>query len=147
MRWRFALMLVATGLSWAGIAGAAQQSGEGYVRSIYETLPDSDWTKLHYAPKLEALIRRNQACEKATRGICRLDFDPLCGCQDFADDYRMDSIRSLSASRVEVVIDNGGRQVIKIDLEPLGARWAIADIHHKDVPSLVALLSRDVSKE
>ncbi|RVT89706.1 hypothetical protein [Sphingomonas crocodyli] len=147
MRWRAASLLVAAGWLWAGVAPAAQQSAEDYVLSIYEVLPDSDWTKLHYAPKLDVLIRRDQACAKATRAICRLDFDPLCGCQDFAGDYRLESIRSLSATRVEVVIDNGGRQVITIDLEPLGARWAIADIHHKDVPSLVALLSRDVSKE
>ena len=129
---------------------AAVPNASGFVRSIYLDLPTLDADEINWAPSLAKLIERD-VTYAGVGAVGALDWMPLCVCQDLANDYRLTGTRILAATKnsakVQVVVHNIGRQTIVVDVVRIGGQWAIADIHHKKVPSLLAFLEREVPKE
>ncbi len=101
-----------------------------------------------FAPHLLALIRHDQAATPSGE-VGALDWDPICDCQD-DDGVRAKRIEidDVAADRVLVTVTLGfpaEAKTVKLDLVLRHGRWRIADVHTKDMPSLVGLLEKDES--
>ncbi len=124
-------------------------TADGFVRGLYEDYgkPDradvlGDGAPDVFAPRLLGLIRADQ---KAAGGeVGRLDKDPLCDCQD-DDGFRLSSVVVVRrpAGRATATVPFGiGEVAMVVSLDLVGTRggWRIADVHNRDMPSLVSLL-------
>ena len=100
-----------------------------------------------FTPKLVALIHQDAAQAQGEAGA--LDYDPVCGCQDFAISNVVISVAQLVHGKTGAVVefDNAGHhKTIRFDLASVQGRWRIADIHDKRVPSLVEFLRQHTAK-
>jgi hypothetical protein len=98
-----------------------------------------------FAPHLLALIRDNKAATPpGDEGA--LDWDPICDCQD-DDGMKVERVdigevapdRALAPVTLRFPAE---AMTVKLDLVSQRGQWRVADIHTKDVPSLVALLEK-----
>ncbi len=141
------------------IAGAATarvphrdlEEAKRTVERIYRDLPRDRPPPVPYAPKLGQLIARDHAYSRASGDVGAIDWDPLCGCQDFAGNFGLVRItaapRGMMGAKVWVTLRNGGLQNFALDMVLAGGVWRVADVHEADVPSLLALLRREVPRE
>jgi len=100
-----------------------------------------------FTPKLVALIHQDAAQAQGEAGA--LDYDPVCGCQDFAISNVVISVAQPThgAAAAVVAFDNAGHhKTIRFDLAAVQGHWRIADIHDDRVPSLVEFLRRHTGK-
>jgi hypothetical protein len=92
-------------------------------------------------PAFLGLVRRDEDLAKGEVGI--LDYDPICGCQDF--DISNVRIKTNPAGKNKLEADVhftnfGSEVIIGFALEGDGIRWRIADIRSKSTPSLYKYL-------
>jgi hypothetical protein len=100
-----------------------------------------------FSPSLVQLIRRD---EKNTPSgyVGKLDWDPICSCQDFDGDPLRDlQITKDSASRATASVtlfffSDSSVKHLRLHLIWLPQGWRIDDIETKDIPSLRKLLQR-----
>jgi hypothetical protein len=104
-----------------------------------------------YAPELRRLMARDAAYSRASGNVGAVDWNPFCGCQDFARNYRMVRItaapRGQARAKVWITLRNGGLQNFTLDMVQQTGSWRVADIHSADIPSLSAHLRREVPRE
>jgi len=130
---------------------AAPQSPEAFVRALYDrerhpTRADIQAFSGHrgaesiYSPSLLALIRRD--IRMTPKGdVGKLDFDPICGCQD-SDGLAVAKLQVYTSSEgrsdVVVLLHFAGTDTQRITLRLLQANagWRVDDIGTKDLPSL-----------
>ena len=120
-----------------------------YVEGIYARLPgDFDYRSVRYAPTLKALIAKDDACARASGGICAIEAVPFCDCQDTSADYRLirSSVvaRGKTGARVQVEMRNFGSVRYTVDLVLTRGQWFVSDITTPTTPSLVARLQREL---
>ncbi len=140
-------VLLACGPSARAHGGTA--TAEAFVRGVYADYgrPDSpdvlgEPAPGIFAPRLLGLIRADQ---KAAGGeVGRLDEDPLCDCQD-DDGFRLSSVgvaRGAAGGVVATVrfVIGAVPVVVSLDLVTTRDGWRVADVHSRDMPSLVSLL-------
>ncbi len=127
-----------------------------FVQGLYDAYQHSDPVYVvdraptTFAPHLLALIRHDQATTPLGDAP-DLDWDPICACQD-------DS--GLKVERIDMTEVKPGRKVatvtlrfvtesvpVKLDLVSVHGRWRVADVHTKDVPSLVVFLEESAQRE
>jgi hypothetical protein len=102
-----------------------------------------------FAPHLLALMRHDQAATPSG-DVGALDGDPICDCQDDG---------GMKTGRIEVEDVAPGRALatvtlrfpaevttVKLDLVSWHGRWRVADVHTKDMPSLVGLLEKSANE-
>lgn len=127
--------------------GAARAFTEGLYEAYRHGEPDylGARARMTFAPRLLALIRDDKAATPpGDEGA--LDWDPICDCQDDG---------GMKVERVEIGEAAPDRALatvtlrfpaetmtVKLDLVSQRGQWRVADIHTKDVPSLVALLEK-----
>ena len=100
-----------------------------------------------FTPQLVALIHQDD--EQAHGEAGALDYDPVCGCQDFAFSNIAISIAALARGTTSAVVqfDNAGHhKTIRFDLVSVHGQWRIADIHDERVASLLDFLKRSTVK-
>lgn len=105
-------------------------------------LPDEDL----YTPALIAAMQANSDAYGGEVGY--LDGDPLCDCQDVAQDLRQlpFDIQPLADGRLQASThlgDPGEPVDLRLILQRQGASWRIADIATPRAPSLLQALERD----
>ena len=130
---------------------AELESARRYVEGIYARLPGNfDYRTVRYAPTLKMLITRDDACAKASGGICAIDANPFCDCQDTSADYRrLNSAvmaRGRAGARVMVQMRNFGTVRYAVDLVLHKGSWLVSDISTPRTASLVARLQRDLNR-
>ena len=135
----------------AAAAAAASPTGSAraYVEAIYRRLPEErfDFRHVRYAPLLRTLLNREAAAAHGEVGL--IDDVPFCACQDTAEDYAFTAeSRPAPADRAEVLVHlhNGGSSTFRLDMVRLRTGWAVADIHGRERPSLVAYLQRNLPR-
>jgi hypothetical protein len=102
-----------------------------------------------FAPKLLALIHRDEARAKGEVGI--LDGDPICDCQD-AGGLKLMKLDVAPAgaghaqAKAKISLD-GDMRDLTLDLVGDGKAWRVADVHSADTPSLVGLLEDSLRKQ
>ena len=131
----------------AGMVGA-----KAYVDWIYRSLPNDDFDDadgVRYAPELRRWLERDRAWSARTGYVGAIDAVPFCDCQDTTDNYRFESrvVKTAAGATAHVRLRNGGWQVFRIDLIASPRGWLVADVHSKDMPSLLAHLRREVPRE
>lgn len=100
-----------------------------------------------FTPRLIRLIHQDAAAAHGESGA--LDYDPICGCQDFALSNLAIKIEQTSRAAAGAVVDfdNAGvHQAIRFDLAVVHGHWRIADIHDDRVPSLVDFLKQHATR-
>jgi hypothetical protein len=125
-----------------------------FVQGLYDAYQHSDPVYLvdqaptTFAPHLLALIRHDQATTPLGYAP-DLDWDPICACQDDGGlkVERMDLTDAKPGRKVATVtLSYGGGAdagvTVRLDLVLVHGRWRVADIHTKDVPSLVGFLEK-----
>lgn len=134
---------------------ASNESAESFVRTIIqheargskadeEAQAGERGAKAIYTPKLLALIRRDR--NSTPRGyVGKLDWDPLCACQD-TDGLTLSALKIVptSSTSADVLLtlhfSEPKDEKITYHLLLTPAGWRIDDIGTKDVPSLRKLL-------
>jgi hypothetical protein len=124
-------------------------AARAFVEKIYASYADNatpsplgaDAPSLFAAPLL-ALIREDQRRANGEAGL--LDYDPLCGCQDF-NHLRVTAttFKALDAGRLRAtvhLVNSGERTTIGLILVPQKGEWRIADVQNPGVPSLTRFL-------
>ena len=137
-------------LAMATMAGAQSlESAQGFVAGLYHAYERSQPNYLGrraagvFSPRLLGLIRRD--ARDAHGEVGALDGDPICDCQD-ADGLRLTALSvaptgpGRAAARVRLRFPDGPR-AMTLDLTAVGGQWRVDDVHTKDTPSLVQLLS------
>jgi hypothetical protein len=99
-----------------------------------------------YTPDLVDLIR-SDAELASTGGAVKLDFDPLCSCQDpTAVKSKRVSVKKTSPSsataQVRLLYADGTGRSLSLDLQWLSDGWRIRDVHASTIPSLRRFLQR-----
>jgi hypothetical protein len=99
-----------------------------------------------YTPDLVDLIR-SDAELASTGGAVKLDFDPLCSCQDpTAVKSKRVSVKKTSPSsataQVRLLYADGTGRSLSLDLQWLPDGWRIRDVHASTIPSLRRFLQR-----
>ena len=135
-----------------GGASPALAGAKSYVEAIYRSIPARfDYGMVHYAPELSALMKRDAVFSKVPGDVGVLDGIPFCDCQDSDPNYRILRTRMTAFRRVgaTVIVDlrNGGVRRFSVDLVPARGRWLVQDVHSSNVPSLLALMRREVPLE
>jgi len=105
------------------------------------TKADSLFTK-----NLLKLIRRDQTSRPGEVG--NLDFDPICGCQDYnisKIDITEKTVESTSGEVIAHFTNGGIEQSIEFEIQDEGIGWRIADIKSKAVPSIRQMLEKSSS--
>lgn len=145
--------LAVVSASTAGTAGTDDiTSARAFLTHLYAgyhpdaglnvILPDEEV----YAPALLAALQANREAYNGEVGY--LDGDPLCGCQDIAQDLRtLDvTIDPLADGRVRASLASPDPQHpldLRLTLQRDGASWRVADIATLTEPSLLQALERD----
>jgi hypothetical protein len=134
----------------------ANPSAEAFVRDLYQreahlTRPDEEAFAGHkggeaiYSPSLLSLMRRDK--RNTPKGdVGKLDYDPICGCQD-SDRLILEAIRIVStdSSHVKAIVTlfpgaNQQQLTLKLVLSPQG--WRVDDVEGpKGFLALRALLT------
>ena len=144
---------------WIGLAAAVAmattaraqslESAQGFVAGLYHAYQRSQPDYLGrraasvFSPRVLGLIRRDE--RNAHGEVGALDGDPICDCQD-ADGVRLTALSVTPAgpgratARVRLRFPDGPR-AMTLDLAAVGGQWRVDDVHTKDTPSLVGLLS------
>jgi hypothetical protein len=125
--------------------GQAQREPIACVQRLYQpyivqgdVVDQDDFALIsNYATwRLRVLISRDQDCERKTHGICRIDFDPVVGAQDY--DFggeEPDFIGRVTSSGETVTarFTNGGMKVeVYYDFVQENGRWRIDNIRGKE---------------
>lgn len=100
-----------------------------------------------FTPALVALIHQDAAQAQGEAGA--LDYDPVCGCQDFAISNVAISVAQQPHGTTGAVVDfdnAGHHKTIRFDLAAVQGHWRIAGIHDDQVPSLVEFLRQHTAK-
>ena len=135
----------------AATAAAAQslESAQGFVAGLYHAYERSQPDYLGrraggvFSPRLLGLIRRDE--RNAHGEVGALDGDPICDCQD-PDGVRLTALTVTPAgpgratARVRLRFPDGPR-AMTLDLTAVAGQWRVDDVHTKDTPSLVGMLS------
>lgn len=102
-------------------------------------LPDEDI----YAPALLAAMQANSDAYAGEVGY--LDGDPLCDCQDVAQDLRKLSfaIQPLADGQLRASTQVNDPLQLQLTLQRQGNSWRVADIATPRAPSLLQALERD----
>ncbi len=127
-----------------------------FVQRLYDAYQHSgpdylgDQAPTTFAPRLLALIRHDQATTPLGYAP-DLDWDPLCACQDNG---------GMKVERIDMADVKPGRKVAmvtlrfltdtnmaKLDLVLVQGRWRVADVHTKDLPSLVGFLEDSARRD
>ena len=145
---RRAVLLVAL-LAPLGAEARQTETARAFTERLYQAYRHGEPDVLGaraatiFAPRLLALIRRDQASTPAGE-VGVLDWDPVCDCQD---DEGMKAervaIRSLGPERATATVTlkfSGETSVVKLGLVSGRNGWRVADIHTRNVTSLVGLL-------
>lgn len=121
-----------------------------YVDHIYrefgrEVPPFFDLRSVRYAPKLRALIARDDACARASGGVCALDFVPFCECQDVVpySSIAIKQARAIGTNGAGVAVLIGrGRNVSTFDirLQFINGVWYVSDVYMPRSRSLVSYI-------
>jgi hypothetical protein len=151
---RACLMIMSLLLSAAPELAGAQglQGARDFVVRLYgryaQGAPDyagKDAPKA-FSPDLVRLIRRDQT--RTPQGdVGALDGDPICDCQD-PGGLRLVALDVGASGRTgaqALARIRFGREpviAVRLDLVWTASGWRVADVHTKDMPSLVALLER-----
>jgi hypothetical protein len=101
-----------------------------------------------YAPTLLMAMQANRDAYAGEVGY--LDVDPLCACQDMAQDLRhlVFDIQPLADEQLSASTQLDGPQqplALRLSLQRHGNSWRIADITTADEPSLRLALERDTA--
>lgn len=148
---RLALRLVAALACMLAVPAAA--AGDGavarFMRGVYAPYARGDAPSpagpragALFGRDLLGLIRRDQRAAGGELG--RLDYDPICDCQDYdhleVQRIRVDAVAATTA-RATITFRNGDAvRTLRYDLQREAGRWRIADIHRTRGESLRALL-------
>ncbi|HEX4693685.1 hypothetical protein [Sphingomonas sp.] len=131
-------------------AATRLDAAKAYVQAIYRRIPGKfNYRLVRYVPELRRLIERDDAAAKGEIGA--IDAVPFCDCQDTATNYRVlrTSVESTprGGARVTTFLRNDKVGRFVVDLVSTRGRWAVADIHTPDMPSFLAMMRREVSRE
>ena len=101
-----------------------------------------------YVPELSALINKDQRISNRTGDVGVIDWVILCSCQDDAGlGYRV-TVPSATATTAtaKVALSFGGKydHTLTLKLVKLPVGWRIADVAETDMPSLLALLRKEL---
>ena len=146
---RFGIVVSVLLACGSSACASGRVAADAFVRALYQQYgkpdrPDElgEPAPRIFAPRLLALIR---ADEKAAGGeVERLDEDPLCNCQD-DDGFRLSSITIVRRPAGRVVATVRFRfhvvsEMVSLDLVAARGGWRVADVHSRDIPSLVSFL-------
>ena len=152
--WRCIGVMAALAMAMAATAHAQSlESAQGFVAGLYHAYETSQPNYLGrraagvFSPRLLALIRRDE--RNAHGEVGALDGDPICDCQD-AEGVRLTGLSvgpagpGRATARVRLRFPDGPR-TLTLDLAAFGGQWRVDDVHIKDTPSLVRLLSPNAS--
>ena len=152
--WRLAAILALSGGFGACAAEPTPSEAKTFMAGIfagYEKQEPPDLLGVGaasvFTPQLVALIHQDD--EQAHGEAGTLDYDPVCGCQDFAISNIAISIAPSARGTTGAVVefDNAGHhKTIRFDLASVHGQWRIADIHDERVASLLDFLKRNTAK-
>jgi hypothetical protein len=144
-------------LTITSMASAADTaSARAFVERMYAAYADDSTSPAPlgadapslFAPKLLALIRDDQRRERGEVGL--LDFDPICGCQDFQRlTVKAIHFQALAPGRLRAtvnLVNDGQPKSIGFILVVQDGQWRIADVREPHVPSLVRFLRNGLGK-
>ena len=141
-------------MTGACAAGPALADAKTFVTRLYAGYAKPDppdllgaRASMVFSPQLVRLIHLDAAQAQGDAGA--LDYDPICGCQDFALSNVDVSIEPQpnGAAGAVVHFDNAGQhKTIRFDLVAAGGHWRIADVHDDHVASLVEFLKQHTAK-
>ena len=101
-----------------------------------------------YVPELAALIMKDQRISNRTGDLGVIDWVILCSCQDDGGlGYRVSvPTASVTAATAKVALSFGGKysNTLTLKLVKLPQGWRIADVADNDMPSLLAMLRREL---
>jgi hypothetical protein len=135
------------------LAAAALQpkSPQAFVTNLYAKYRDANFSPFNhmdtiFAPRLAAAIRLDRRL--AENEVGTLDWDPICGCQDWTNlrpEIRHPTMVSTSRAAVAIKLYDMNRfHSLGLILTHGKAGWRVADVI--DHGSLLALLERENSK-
>ncbi|MCB9655618.1 MAG: DUF3828 domain-containing protein [Deltaproteobacteria bacterium] len=130
------------------------------MRSLYEAHQpwrnvEISWTDKrsvlkYFDADLTRLLIEDGTCVRRTKEICRLDFDPIVGSQDFPDEGFKVEISSKTSQSTEALLDVRFQNVevvtLRFRLRQRRGQWRIADITYPDGTTLKTILSPRKSK-
>lgn len=141
------LLIAAVMLAAAPPVIAVEANPKNFVTALYKTYDNSDADPLGsgarkiFSPSLLALIR----ADKAPNGeVGKLDYDPICGCQD-AEGLKLLSVtvKPLSAASIHAVSRfriSATIRTVDLTLIKTPAGWRVDDINSDGAGSLRAYL-------
>jgi hypothetical protein len=101
-----------------------------------------------YVPELAALLMKDVRISSRTGDLGVIDWVILCSCQDDGGlGYRVSvPAASASAATAKVALSFGGKysNTLTLKLVKLPGGWRIADVADTDMPSLLAMLRREL---
>jgi hypothetical protein len=101
-----------------------------------------------YAPEIAALLKKDQRISNRTNEVGVIDWVILCSCQDDAglDAKVRVTAATATTATATVALSFGGQydRTLTLKLVKLRAGWRIADVADTDMPSLLALLRREL---
>jgi len=134
--------------------GFAQTLGDArrFVAGLYAAYgkePGPDYTAHGagqdiYAPKLLALMRKDEAAAQGEVGA--VDFDPICDCQDYSITRVTISVNRAASGKTIAQVrfkNSNAWQRVTLDLVPVGGVWKISDVHGTHVKSLLRFLENE----
>lgn len=138
---RFAALAVMTA---AGAAAQTTSQPKAFVRDLYEKLRvDSHIPLLSYSSDLARLMRVDRS--RAGKGqVGKLDFDPLCSCQD-PDGLQVRDLKTSGSVNDPVIVvtlrfPDTTEKRVTLKLVRAGTTWRIKDVATAEIPSLRAFL-------
>ena len=101
-----------------------------------------------YVPELAALLMKDERISNRTGDLGVIDWVILCSCQDDAGlGYRVSvPAATATAATAKVALTFGGKysNTLTLKLVKLQQGWRIADVADTDMPSLLAMLRREL---
>jgi hypothetical protein len=95
-------------------------------------------------PKLSAAVVEDR--EKHEGEVGKLDFDPICDCQDAEDlHFKITHINKTgnhASAIVSLTFSDSSTRTVRLELLKISGRWAINDIGTKEFASLRAFLTQ-----
>ncbi|QDZ08592.1 hypothetical protein FPZ24_14875 [Sphingomonas panacisoli] len=153
-----ALALIAAAPAPAGPAASAKAFVDSLYRPWIASLKrDSSADRTGYMPKddesvyipeLSALLNKDQRISNRTGDVGVIDWVILCSCQDDGGlGYRVTiPVATAKTATAKVALSFGGKydRTLTLKLMKLPAGWRIADVADTDMPSLLALLRKEL---
>lgn len=107
--------------------------------------------ELIYVPELVQLMKKDQRNSARTGDVGVIDWVILCNCQDDGGMTATVTITAATATtataKVSLGFGGNDRQIITLKLVKLPQGWRIADVADSDMPSLLALLRKDLGNK